>query len=68
MIETVISIVTIAQMQLLTRKKKLGIYVGLVSQSLWLYYIIDEQAWGLIWLNIFLWYIYVTGLMKWREE
>ena len=52
-------------MYLLSRKKKWGLYVGLVAQFLWVIYIIQNEVWGLLPLNIALWYVCITGIIKW---
>ncbi len=68
MLDILISISTIIYMYLLSRKIKLGLYISLVSQLLWLVFIYTNEAWGLIPLNIALWYICVSGLKKWGTE
>lgn len=67
-LELLISIVTITQMYLLTRKIKLGLYIGIISQVLWVIFIIDTQSWGLVPLNIWLWWIFITGIKQWDKE
>lgn len=67
MLGLTISIVTIIYMQLLSRKIKLGLYIGLLAQALWLLYIIINNEWGLLLLNIALWYICITGIKNWDK-
>lgn len=40
--------------------------VGLVNQALWLAWIIAAQAYGLIPLNLVLWYVYIRNHYKWK--
>lgn len=67
MLDLIISIVTITYMQLLSRKIKFGLYVGLLTQALWLIYIIVNREWGLLLLNVALWYICITGIINWDK-
>jgi hypothetical protein len=67
MFDLLISIVTIVYMQLLSRKIKFGLYVGLLAQALWLVYIVVNNAWGLLLLNISLWYICIMGIKNWDK-
>ena len=67
MIELMISITTIIYMWMLSRKIKAGLYVGLGAQVLWVAYIIINQAWGLLPLNVALWFICITGILKWVD-
>ena len=68
MLDILISIVTILYMYLLSRQIMSGLYVGLFAQGLWVAFIIHNEAWGLLPLNIVLWYICITGLIKWKQE
>jgi uncharacterized membrane protein len=67
-LDLVISVVTIIQMYLLSRKAKSGLYVGIFSQFLWFAFIITTGSWGLLPLNIALWYIFLTGILKWKDD
>lgn len=67
MLDLIISIVTVLYMHLLSRKIKFGLYVGLLAQVLWLLYIVINSAWGLLILNISLWYICITGIINWDK-
>jgi hypothetical protein len=67
-LDLVISVVTIIQMYLLSRKAKSGLYVGIFSQFLWLAFIITTGSWGLFPLNIALWYIFLTGIFRWKDD
>ena len=67
MLDILISFVTILYMYLLSRQIMSGLYVGLFAQGLWVAFIIHNEAWELLPLNIALWYICITGLIKWRR-
>jgi len=54
-------------MYLLSRQIMEGLYVGLIAQLLWLAFIIQTRSWGLLLLNIALWYIFITGIIKWKN-
>ncbi len=41
--------------------------VGLVNQALWLVWIIAAGAWGLIPMNIALWFVYARNHLKCRS-
>ena len=65
MLDIVLSGVTITYMYLLSRRIKAGLYF---VQLLWLVFIMQNAAWGLIPLNIALWYVCITGITKWEEN
>lgn len=67
MLDISISIVTILYMFLLSRQIKAGLYIGLAAQFLWVVFIYVNQAWGLIPLNVALWYICISGIRKWDD-
>jgi hypothetical protein len=67
-LDLVISVVTIIQMYLLSRKAKSGLYVGIFSQFLWFAFIFTTGSWGLLPLNIALWYIFLTGILRWKDD
>ena len=54
-------------MYLMSRKIKSGLYLGIFAQFLWLLFIYDKKAWGLIPLNVALWYICISGIRKWND-
>jgi len=41
---------------------------GLVNQLLWLVYVLYTHTWGLLPLNIGLWFLYVRNLRRWHHE
>jgi hypothetical protein len=55
-------------MYLLSRRIKAGIYIGLFAQFLWCLYILENKAWGLLPLNIVIWYICISGIQKWSQK
>jgi len=55
-------------MYLLSRQILEGLYIGVVAQVLWVLFIYYNEAWGLIPLNIALWYICITGIIKWKHK
>ena len=67
MLDLSISIITIIYMWMLSRKMKAGLYVGLVAQVLWVAYIVINHAWGLLPLNVALWFICISGILKWVD-
>ena len=68
MLDILISIITILYMYLLSRQIMEGLYVGLIAQFIWVIFIIQTESWGLLPLNIALWYICITGIIKWKKE
>lgn len=67
MLDISISIITIAYMYLLSRQIKMGLYLGVLAQFLWVLFIYNTKAWGLIPLNVALWYICISGIVKWED-
>ena len=67
-LELLISIVTIIQMYMLSRHIMYGLYVGLASQVLWVIFIINTESWGLVPLNVVLWWVFISGIIKWKQE
>lgn len=63
----VISLITIVKMKLLGNRNILGWVLGLGNQCLWLVWIVLSASWGLLPLNIALWYIYADNYRKWRK-
>ncbi|WP_445222231.1 hypothetical protein ACKWRH_21485 [Bradyrhizobium sp. Pa8] len=41
--------------------------IGLGNQGLWLVWIIASQAWGLLPMNIALWFVYARNHWKWSR-
>lgn len=68
MISVATSVVTLFAMWLIAKKDWRGWLVGLVNQALWLWLIVDTQAWGLLILTGSLSILYTAALIKWRRE
>ena len=64
----VLSAITIYSMLLAGNKRRGAWAVGLVNQALWLVWIIVTSAWGLLPMNIALWFVYSRNYMKWRPD
>jgi len=67
MLDISISIITIAYMYLLSRKIKSGLYIGIFAQFVWLLFIYENKAWGLIPLTVVLGCICISGIIKWED-
>lgn len=67
MLDIIISIVTIIYMYFLSRKLKVGLYIGILSQFLWVLFIYNTKSWGLILLPITLLYICISGIVEWEN-
>lgn len=64
----IISIVTLWYTYLLSKKKKPGIYLGLICQMMWTVYIIAYiEDPGLLILNLGLYAVLLNGLLKWKD-
>lgn len=48
-------------------KNPVGWLVGLFNQILWLLFICITETWGLLPLNLGLWYLYIRNWLKWRD-
>ena len=53
---------------MLSRHIMYGLYVGLASQVLWVIFIINTESWGLVPLNVVLWWVFISGIIKWKQE
>lgn len=71
MIKTILpyflSAITIYTMILAGNKRKGAWAVGLLNQFLWLIWIIAMSAWGLLPMNIALWFVYGRNHLKWNK-
>lgn len=67
-LELLISIITIIQMYMLSRHMMYGLYVGLASQVLWIMFIVTTKSWGLLPLNVVLWWVFISGIIEWKQE
>lgn len=63
-----LSAITIYMTILAGNKSRWAWVVGLVNSALWLIWIITSQSWGLIPMNIALWFVYARNHFKWNEE
>lgn len=66
-LSSVISIGTMLVMWLLSGKNRLGWKVSLANQGLWLLLIILTQAWGLLILQVYMVFICIRALKKWKK-
>lgn len=41
---------------------------GLVNQVMWLLFILYTQTWGLLPLNVGLWWLYARNLVRWYDD
>lgn len=42
--------------------------VGLVNQLFWLTWIFFSGSWGFLLMNLVMWYVNITNLIKWRKQ
>lgn len=61
-----LSAITIYMTILAGNKSRNAWLFGLANQALWLVWIIATGSWGLIPMNIALWFVYARNHMKWR--
>ena len=61
-----LSAITIYMTLLAGNKNRNAWLVGLLAQALWLVWIIEVRAWGLLPMNIALWIVYTRNHCKWR--
>lgn len=61
-----LSAITIYMTLLAGNKHRNAWLVGLLAQALWLVWIIEVRAWGLLPMNIALWIVYARNHCKWR--
>lgn len=62
----VLSVITIWMTFLAGNKSQMAWSVGLVNQVLWLVWIVSDEAWGMIPMNVVLFVIYGRNYLKWR--
>ena len=60
-----LSAITIYSMFLAGDRKRSAWIVGLVNQLLWLIWIFASASYGLLPMNIALWFVYFRNLKKW---
>lgn len=63
-----LSAITIYTMFLAGNKNAKGWMFGMVNQALWLVWIIATGAWGLLPMNLALWFVYARNHVKWLRE
>jgi len=66
-LQVFISILTIISMWMLGNRSIWGWYVSLLSQFLWLAFIIMTRTWGLLPLNVAMWVNCIHGIRKWSK-
>ncbi len=62
-----LSVITIYMTVLAGNKHRYAWAVGLINQALWLVWIVAAEAWGLIPMNIALWFVYARNHLLWRK-
>jgi hypothetical protein len=63
-----LSVITIYTMFLAGDRKSYTWLVGLANQALWLVWIIASSAWGLLPMNLALWFVYGRNHLKWAAK
>lgn len=63
-----LSCVTIWLNVLAGNKKRSAWLVAMSGQVLWSVWVLMSATWGLLPLNIALWYVYARNWFKWREH
>ena len=63
-----LSAITIYMTLLAGNKHPKAWAVGVVNQLLWLVWIVEVQAFGLLPMNLALWVLYVRNHIKWDSE
>ena len=61
-----LSAITIYSMWLAGERSKYTWLIGLANQALWLVWIFATQAWGLLPMNLALWFVYGRNHWKWN--
>ncbi len=61
-----LSAITIYSMWLAGERSKYTWLIGLAHQALWLVWIVATQAWGLLPMNLALWFVYGRNHWKWQ--
>lgn len=64
----IISATTIVAMELTIRKHWLAWVLTIGNQALWLAFILGHRAWGLLPLNLFMWFMAARGLYVWTRK
>jgi hypothetical protein len=63
----ILSAITIYMFVLAGNKSKHAWAVGLGNQALWLTWIIISSTWGLLPMNMALWFVYARNHFKWNK-
>ena len=63
-----ISVITISQLVMAGNKHRNAWLVGLGNQFLWLTWIIASASWGLLPMNMAIWFVYGRNHLKWRTS
>lgn len=64
----ILSAITIYMFVLAGNKSKYAWAVGLGNQALWLTWIIISSTWGLLPMNLALWFVYARNHFKWNKQ
>ena len=67
MIDWIISITSVLSIYFLGKKQKIGLWIGLLSQPLWFYWIYKTGSYGLQISNMAYTIIYVKSLWYWKD-
>ncbi len=62
-----LSVITIYMTILAGNKSRWAWLVGLFNSALWLVWIIASQSWGLLPMNVALWFVYARNYLKWNK-
>lgn len=64
----VLSAITIYMFVLAGNKSKNAWIIGLFNQFMWVIWILLSSTWGLLPMNIALWFVYIRNNIKWKNE
>lgn len=59
-----LSAITIWMMVLAGNRHPRAWALGLANNMVWLIYIVASSTWGLLWMNVALWYVYYRNHLK----
>jgi hypothetical protein len=63
-----LSVITIWITLMAGNKHPKAWFVGIISQGLWLIWILASESWGLLPMNIALWIVYTRNHLRWSNE
>ena len=67
-ISLITSLLTVAMMWQLARKRKSGLYVSLLAQPFWAYFNFLTEAWGMYILTATMTFIALRGIVEWGRD